>query len=70
MRRYVFSRETFREVFEVVTPPFGIWGVVEGDEDGVVVDADIAIQAAQELLGKRPRFKSSPRVTEALTQLV
>ena len=48
----VFSGETFREVFEVLTPALGIWGVVEGDEDGVVVDADIAIEAAQELLGE------------------
>ena len=70
MRGDVFSRETFREVFEVLTPMFGIWRVVKGDEDGVVVDADIAIKAAQELLGKWTRFISCPRETEALTQLV
>lgn len=52
----VFSREMFREVFEVLTPALGIWGVVEGDEDGVVVDADIAIEAAQELLGEWTGF--------------
>jgi len=70
VRGDVFSRETFREVFEVLTPMFGIWRVVKGDEDGVVVDADIAIKAAQELLGKWTRFISCPRETEALTQLV
>lgn len=70
MRGDVFSRETFREVFEVLTPALGIWGVVEGDEDGVVVDADIAIEAAQELLGEWTRFIIYPRETETLTQLV
>lgn len=56
MRGDVFSRKTFREVFEVMTPALGIWCVVEGDEDGVVVDADIAVKAAQELLGEWTGF--------------
>lgn len=70
MRGDVFGGETFGEVFEVLSPELGVWSVVEGDDDGVAMDTDIAIETAQEFLGERTSFVSSPRLAETLTQLV
>ena len=46
MRGDVFRSGTLGKVFEVLAPAVGVGGVVEGDEDGVTADTDVAFLAS------------------------
>ena len=48
----VFPDEFLGQVFVVVAQELGVGGVVEGNEDGVVGDTDVAVQSVEEGVGE------------------
>ena len=47
-----FAAEFLGQVLVVFPKALGVWGVVEGDEYGVVVDADVSVEdAARQMFG-------------------
>lgn len=58
------------EVFVVLAEPIDVGCVVEGDDEGVVADPNVALQPREELFGKMRGVPIAHRRTQALAQLM
>ena len=61
----VLVGEFFGEVFVVVAEEVGVGGVVESDDEGVVMDAEVAFEAGQEGAGEAGGLPGVEGGTEA-----
>lgn len=66
----VFPDEFLGEVFVVVTQELGVWGVVEGNEDGVVGDPDVAVEPVEEGVGEVGGVPAFEGLSDAVSDLV
>ncbi len=51
-------------------PEAGVWGVVIGDDDGIVFDPQIAFQTTEEVLGHMERIPFGKRLAQTLAELM
>ena len=51
-------------------PEAGVWGVVIGDDDGIVLDPQIAFQTTEEVLGQMERIPLGKRLAQTLAELM
>lgn len=54
----------------MLTELLGMRGVIEGDGDGFVMDADIAVNSVKEVLGEMPGLPVRERGAESLSELM
>lgn len=65
-----FAFEFLGQVLVVVTQEFSVGCVVEGNEDGVVGDADVAVESAEEGVGEVGGVPAFEGFSDAVSQLV
>ncbi len=70
MRIDVVFGEFFGQVLVVLSEACRIGGIVEGDEDGVFDDANVAVKALKEVFAKVAGLPSSIGFAAALAELV
>lgn len=65
-----FGAKDVGETLVVLAETVGVGGVVEGDEDGVVGDADVAVECGEEMVGEMLGVPGEEGIAEALAGLV
>jgi len=70
VRVEAFGAEDVGEALVVGAEAVGVGGVVESDQDGVVVDTDVAVESGEQVIGEVLGIPGAEGLAEALASLV